>query len=39
MDAANMIFASAEANGDEPAARCLYDRVWKERQAMDYEAD
>ena len=39
MDAANMMFALAEANGDEPAARYLYDRVWKERQEMDYEAD
>jgi hypothetical protein len=39
MDAANMMFALAEANGDEPAARYLYDRVWKERQNMDYEAD
>ena len=39
MDAANMMFALAEANGDEPAARYLYDRVWKERQHMDYEAD
>lgn len=39
MDAANMMFALAEANGDEPAARYLYDRVWKERQQMDYEAD
>jgi hypothetical protein len=39
MDAANMMFALAEANGDEPAARYLYDRVWKERQHIDYEAD
>jgi len=39
MDAANMMFALAEANGDEPAARYLYDRVWKERQNMDYETD
>lgn len=39
MDAANMMFALAEANGDEPAARYLYDRVWKERQLIDYETD
>jgi hypothetical protein len=39
MDAANMMFALAEANGDEPAARYLYDRVWRGRQHMDYEAD
>ncbi len=39
MDAANMMFALAEANGDEPAARYLYDRVWKERQRTDYETD
>lgn len=39
MDAANMMFALAEANGDEPAARYLYDRVWRERQHMDYESD
>ena len=34
-----MMFGLAEANGDEPAARYLYDRVWKERQDIDYEAD
>lgn len=39
MDAANMMFALAEANGDEPAARYLYDRVWKGRQNVDYESD
>ncbi len=39
MDAANMMFALAEANGDEAAARYLYDRVWKERQQMDYKTD
>lgn len=39
MDAANMMFALAEANGDEPAARYLYDRVWKERAHMDYNPD
>lgn len=37
MDAANMMFALAESYGDEPAARYLYDRVWKERQRMDYD--
>ena len=39
MDAANMMFGLAESNGDELAARYLYDRVWKERQQMDYEEE
>ena len=36
MDAVNMLTALAESYGDEISARFIYDKVWKERDRLDY---
>lgn len=39
MDCFNMLVALVESYGDEVTARYLYDKIWKQRLASDYEGE